>query len=165
MTKPQADGTQKPLSHQANSATEADVANPTNPNRQYHFRIRENGALVFRINPANRQRRIEMQQIAVANTKRGDFKAVQDHALTDDDRTAIQNWLTDRQEHLQERKYRDAEDLIDRLSMTAQWVQSEAVATQLDALSDRLIFAMHDLRTVLVRKMGQRNSQGGASKD
>jgi len=165
MTKPQADGTQKPFSRQASSATEANVANPANVMMQYHFRIRENGALVFRINPANRQRRIEMQQIAIANTKRGDFKAVRDHVLTDDDRTAIQNWLTDRQEHLQERHYRDAEDLIDRLSMTVQWVQSEAAPTQLDALTDRLIFAMHDLRTVLVRKMGQRNRQGGAPKD
>ncbi|MDX8355246.1 hypothetical protein [Cognatiyoonia sp. IB215182] len=123
---------------------------PTIP--QYHFRIRENGALVFRINPSNRHRRIEMQQIAVANTRRGDFKSVRDHVLTDDDKAAIGEWLINRQEHLKERKFRDAEDLLERLSEVAHWAQTEATQTQLDELADRLFFAMHDLRAVLIRK-------------
>ena len=36
----------------------------------YYFRIRENGAAVFRVDTENRQRRIEMDQIAlVTSTK------------------------------------------------------------------------------------------------
>lgn len=144
----------------ASDATMRNVsAQPDEPVQQYHFRIRENGALVFRINQANRKRRIEMQQIAVANTKRGDFKPVRDHVLTDHDKAAIQNWLSNRQERLHNRKYQDAEDLVDRLSEAAQWAQTEAAEAQLDALTDRLIFAMHDLRSVLIRKKGQRNGR------
>ncbi len=36
----------------------------------YYFRVRENGAAVFRVDTENRQRRIEMEQIAVINISR-----------------------------------------------------------------------------------------------
>ena len=42
---------------------------------EYYFRVRENGAVVFRIDTKNRMRRIEMDQIAVINIKNGDVKA------------------------------------------------------------------------------------------
>ena len=40
----------------------------------YYFRVRENGAMVFRVDTENRQRRIEMDQIAVINIKNGEVK-------------------------------------------------------------------------------------------
>lgn len=36
---------------------------------EYYFRVRENGAAVFRVDTENRQRRIEMDQIALANIR------------------------------------------------------------------------------------------------
>ena len=50
---------------------------------EYYFRVRENGALVFRIDTGNRQRRIEMDQIAVVNTRNGDIKPQGDQSLSD----------------------------------------------------------------------------------
>ena len=47
-----------------------------------YFRGRENGAAVFRLDGENRDRRLELEQIAVVNTNRGDFKALGDHILT-----------------------------------------------------------------------------------
>lgn len=41
---------------------------------EYYFRIRENGAMVFRVETKNRMRRIEMDQIAVASVKNGEVK-------------------------------------------------------------------------------------------
>ena len=38
---------------------------------EYYFRVRENGAMVFRVDTENRMRRIEMTQIAVVNVKNG----------------------------------------------------------------------------------------------
>ena len=43
-----------------------------------------------------------------------------------------------------------------RISFTAQWAQSKAEATQLEEVTDDLLLAMHDLRTVLVRKKSER---------
>ena len=40
----------------------------------YYFRIRENGAFVFRVDTENRHRRIEMDQIAAINIKNGEVK-------------------------------------------------------------------------------------------
>lgn len=38
------------------------------------FRVRENGAAVYRVDAENRQRRLDMQQIAVVNIRNGDVK-------------------------------------------------------------------------------------------
>jgi len=40
----------------------------------YYFRVRENGAVVFRVDTENRQRRIDMDQIAVVNIRKGEGK-------------------------------------------------------------------------------------------
>ena len=40
----------------------------------YYFRVRENGAFVFRVDTENRQRRIEMDQIASVNIRNGEIK-------------------------------------------------------------------------------------------
>ena len=42
------------------------------------------------------------------------------------------------------------------MNLTTQWVQSKATGEQLDAVTDQLLLAMHDLRTVLVRKKADR---------
>ena len=47
---------------------------------EYYFRVRENGAIVFRIDTENRMRRIEMDQIAVVNVKNGEIKPHGDRA-------------------------------------------------------------------------------------
>ena len=48
----------------------------------YYFRIRENGAVVFRVDTENRQRRIDMEEIATVNVKNGFIKPHGDRALT-----------------------------------------------------------------------------------
>ena len=54
----------------------------------YHFRIRENGAAVFRIDTANRQRRIEMEQIATVHLGKGEIRPQGARALTEEDLAA-----------------------------------------------------------------------------
>ena len=57
---------------------------------EFFFRIRENGAVVFRVDTQNRQRRIEMEEIAVVNVKNGNIKPHGDRALTADETVAMQ---------------------------------------------------------------------------
>ena len=40
----------------------------------YYFRVRDNGATVFRVDIENRQRRIDLDQIAVVNIRNGEIK-------------------------------------------------------------------------------------------
>lgn len=122
----------------------------------YYFRVRENGAVVFRISTENRQRRIEMDEIATVNVKTGNIKPHGDMTLSKADLQAIETWVAERQVQLAAREVDDILRAVDHLNLTTQWAQSRATDDQLDAVTDRLLLTMHDLRTVLVRKKADR---------
>jgi hypothetical protein len=122
----------------------------------YYFRVRENGAAVFRIDTENRQRRIEMDQIAIVNIRSGEVKPHGDRALTEADIAEIQTWLDDRTALLAQREVDDILRTMDHLNLTTQWVQSKATDDQLEQITDTLLLTMHDLRSVLVRKKADR---------
>ena len=122
----------------------------------YYFRVRENGATVFRVDTENRQRRIEMTQIAVVNVRNGEIKPQGDKALTEADVAAIQGWMAERIALLAQRDIDDIHRAVDYLNQTTHWAQSRASDAQLEEVTDRLLLAMHDLRSVLVRKKADR---------
>lgn len=128
---------------------------------EYYFRIRENGAAVFRVDTENRQRRIEMDQIAVVNIKNGEVKAQGDRALSPADLAEIEAWMARRQALLAQRDIDDIHRAVDYLNLTTQWVQAKASDAQLEDVTDALLLAMHDLRSVLVRKKAERLMKAG----
>jgi hypothetical protein len=128
----------------------------------YYFRVRDNGALVFRVDTENRQRRIEMDQIAAINIRNGEVKPHGDRRLSEEDMAAITDWMTRRTTLLATREVDDILRAVDHMNLTTQWVQTRATDEQLDAVTDTLLLAMHDLRTVLVRKQADRLMKGEA---
>lgn len=126
----------------------------------YYFRIRDNGALVFRIGAENRSRRIDMDQIAAVNIKNGDIKAHGDRVLSAAEMAAIRAWMVQRAALLAQRETDDILRTIDHLNVTAGWVQTRASGAQLDEVTEALLMAMHDLRAVLVRKKADRLEKG-----
>ncbi len=127
---------------------------------EYYFRIRENGAAVFRVDTENRQRRIEMTELAVINVKNGNVRAHGDHSLSDEEKTVIADWIAERRAVLAERDLDDIHRAVDYLNLTTQWAQSRAEDDALEEVTDRLLLAMHDLRSVLVRKKADRLMKG-----
>lgn len=127
---------------------------------EYYYRIRENGAAVFRVDTENRQRRIEMEQIAVVNLNKGEFKPQGDRVLSAEDKKEINRWITQRKAVLAMRDIDDILRAVDHLNLTTQWAQSRATPDQLEEITDPLLLAMHDLRTVLVRKKADRLLKG-----
>ena len=130
---------------------------------EYYFRVRENGANVFRVDSENRQRRIEMDQIAVVNIKNGEVKPQGDRKLTDEDLAEIKVWMEARIALLAQRDIDDIHRAVDYLNLTTQWVQAKASDEQLEDVTDALLLAMHDLRSVLVRKKAERLMKGEAA--
>lgn len=131
---------------------------------EYYFRVRENGALAYRVDTENRQRRIDMDQIAVVNIRNGEIKPHGDRVLSERDLDVIRDWMAERQEVL---AYRDVDDIlrsVDHMNLTAQWAQSRATEEQLEEVTDALLLAMHDLRTVLVRKKADRLMKANQTK-
>jgi len=123
---------------------------------EFYFRVRENGAAVYRVDTENRQRRIEMTEIAVLNIKNGRIKPHGDHVLTAEESKVIATWMGEREALLTQRDLDDIHRTIDHLNLTAQWAQSRASDEALEDVTDRLLIAMHDLRSVLVRKKADR---------
>ena len=127
---------------------------------EYYFRIRENGAAVFKVDTENRQRRIEMEEIAIVNVRNGNIKPHGERKLSVEEKAAIDDWLEKRLALLAARDIDDIFRAIDHMNMTTQWVQSKATDAQLDEVTDSLLLAMHDLRSVLVRKKAERLTKG-----
>lgn len=123
---------------------------------EYYFRVRENGAFVFRVDTENRQRRIEMDQIAVVNIRNGEIKPHGQRQLSDQDIAEIKSWMEARTATLAARDVDDIHRAIDHLNLTAHWANSRATEAQLEEVTDALLLAMHDLRSVLVRKKADR---------
>ncbi|MCE8510299.1 hypothetical protein KBY27_07055 [Ruegeria pomeroyi] len=126
----------------------------------YYFRVRENGAFVFRVDTENRQRRIEMDHIAVVNIKNGDIKPQGGRTLSPEDLREIKRWMAERTDLLARRDIDDIHRAVDYLNLTTHWVQSKASDAQLEEVTDALLLAMHDLRSVLVRKKADRLMKG-----
>ena len=123
---------------------------------EYYFRVRENGAAVFRVVSDTRQRRVEMDQIAVLNIRNGEIKRHGDRALSAADTAAIRDWMEARRALLARRDLDDIFRTVDHLNLTTQWAQSRASDADLEAVTDALLMAMHDLRSTLVRKKADR---------
>lgn len=122
----------------------------------YFFRIRENGAAVYRLGTDPRDQRLEMDQIAVVNARNGEVKPHGPRDLTEADRAAIADWLASRRATLARREADDMARTVEALNLAAHWAQSRASDAELEALTGPLLLAMHDLRTVLVRKAAER---------
>lgn len=127
---------------------------------EYYFRIRDNGAVVFKVDTENRQRRIELDEIAVINLKNGTVRPHGDHDLTAAERAIIDDWMAKRSALLARRDVDDILRTVDHLNLTAQWAQSRATENELDEVTDALLLAMHDLRTVLIRRKSDRITKG-----
>jgi uncharacterized protein YjiS (DUF1127 family) len=97
-----------------------------------------------------------MDQIAVVNTRNGEVKPHGPRELTAADRAAIATWLEDRRATIARREADDIARTVEALNLTAHWAQSRATEAELEALTGPLLLAMHDLRTVLVRKAADR---------
>lgn len=123
---------------------------------EFYFRTRENGALVYRVDTQNRERRLQLNQIAVVHLKKGEIKPHGGHDLSDGEMTAIRDWMSKRNAVLERRTIDDIQRAVDHLNLTAQWAQSQASPDELNEITEDLLLAMHDLRSVLVRKKSER---------
>ena len=122
------------------------------PLPELYFRVRDNGAAVFRLDSENRNRRLEMEQIAVANLRNDQIRPQGDRRLSASEEAAIRAWMDARRTELAARELDDVRRTVDRLNEVAQWAQARASDDEIEALAEPLLLAMHDLRGVLVRR-------------
>lgn len=119
-----------------------------------YYRIRKQGALVFRMEISNRQRRVELNQIAVINGK-GEVRPHNRRAPTEDELAEITTWWADRNLREAQGSLTDAEDFMATLNRFTQWVDKDAPLADVNTASDPLLLALLDLRQVIVRRLSE----------
>jgi hypothetical protein len=120
-----------------------------------YFRTKDNGAAVFRVDIENRQKRLELQPIANLNLNKGQINQRAEYPPTAEEIIEIEAWITQRQDIVSKRQTDDIMRLIDELNSKAHWLQTKADDHTLDAVADDLLLAMHDLRSVIVRRKSE----------
>lgn len=121
-----------------------------------YFRIRENGAAVFRLETESRQRRMEMDQIATLNLRSGEIKPQGETEPSEAERAAMIRWMVARRATLEARESDALWQRVEQINLMAHWAQSRATEAELEEVTEALLLAMHDLRGVLVRKKADR---------
>lgn len=111
---------------------------------------------MFKVDTNNRHRRIEMDQIATVQIRNGEIRPHGERQLSNEDLSAIHDWLDERRDTIAAREIDDIMRTVDHLNYTAHWVQTTAEDAHLEMITDSLLMAMHDLRTLLVRKKAER---------
>lgn len=127
---------------------------------RHYFRLREPGALVFRVDGANPQGRLELEPLALVNLRNGEVKPQGGQVLSAEDDEAIAAWMAAQQAAAGARGVDDIRRTVEQLNHAAHWVQTRASDAQLDAVAQDLLLAMHDLRSVLVRRRSARMADG-----
>ena len=120
-----------------------------------YFRIRENGALVFRVDAENRQGRLELDPLAFANVRNGEIRVQGAREMSEPERARIEAWIAARQAVLAEREAEDVGACVEAINATAHWAQTKASDGEIEAVASDLLMAMHDLRGVLVRRQAE----------
>ncbi|MEM8842298.1 MAG: hypothetical protein AAGD47_11030 [Pseudomonadota bacterium] len=120
-----------------------------------YFRKRKQGAFAFRLDVENRQRRLEMIQIATINGK-GEIRAQKRNPPTDAEHAEIEQWIAAQEADAEET---DAEAFVREINLIAHWVSREADDEEILTASDPLLLAIHDLRQIIVRRLSKVGEQ------
>lgn len=128
----------------------------------HYFRLRDPGALVFRVDGSNAQGRLELEPLAIVNLRNGEVKPQGAQVLTAEDAAAIAAWVQQRREELAAREGDGIRRTAEQINNAAHWAQTRASDAEIDELSQALLLAMHDLRSVLVRRQAARLPADGA---
>lgn len=119
---------------------------------ELYFRIKDNGAHVFRVSVSDKDQRLKLEPLAVINQRTGDVKPQGKRKITRREQAEISAWLEVRRAHLEAQKDAEIDQLIERMNLLAQRASARAADAGLEAATPRLLMALHDLRSALTRK-------------
>lgn len=120
-------------------------------NVKLYFRIKDNGATVFRIEENTRERRTEMVALAEANARNGQVRLRAGVELSDAEKGEIETWIAARRATLAGREARVPEDAIEAMNAAAHWISGQPDSAIADAATEDMLLAIMDLRAAIVR--------------
>jgi hypothetical protein len=129
---------------------------------ELYYRLVERGALVFRLDVSNRQRRIELTQIATIDAQgdvrpngRPDVRPNGRQPATHDELASASAWWCDWQARRAKGHLTETECFRAEINRFTEWMAREARDDEISRLSDPLLMALLDLRQVVVRRLSE----------
>ena len=120
-----------------------------------YFRIKDNGATVFRpVEDASRGR-LDLAPVADANVRNGTIKARRDANLSGDERAEIDAWIVNRRAALDAAEAETPLRAIEAMNAAAQWYSSKPDQRAADEAREDILMAIHDLRAAIVRQLSK----------
>jgi hypothetical protein len=117
-----------------------------------YFRLREPGALVFRVDAGTARGRLDLEPLAIVNLRSGEVRPQGAQVPSAEDEAEIAAWVQARRAEVAAREAEDIRRTVEQINQTAHWAQTRASDAEIDAVSQDLLLAMHDLRLVQVRR-------------
>lgn len=118
-----------------------------------YFRIKENGATVFRPVEDQTRGRLDLTPIAEANVRNGAVKPRRDTVISEAETAEIEAWLSARSAELAAVEADTGRRAIAAINAAAHWYSGKPDTEAADGARDDLLMAMHDLRAAIVRYM------------
>ena len=119
-----------------------------------YYRLRRQGALVFRMEVANRQRRIELNQVAAISAS-GEVTPHRRRPASDAEMAEAAAWWRDWCARRDAGRLTETERFMAELNGFTDWMAREAPDDEVAGLSDPLLLALLDLRQVVVRRLSE----------
>lgn len=124
-----------------------------------YYRHRTNGVTVFRMEVSNRQRRIELNQVA-SISKRGEIVPHRRFIPTEAELAEMAEWYAVWTARSDAEELDETEHFMVQLNQFTDWLHRRAEDTEVDAHSDALLMALLDLRQVVVRRLSNMPGEG-----
>ena len=128
---------------------------------QLYFRIKDNGAVAFRLEEDASRGRLDMRPIADVNVRNGQTKPRRDAEITKAEQAEIEVWIENRRAALARHEADAPRRAIEALNEAAQWYGGKPDPKAAEATRDDLLMAMHDLRATIVRHMADQADAKG----
>lgn len=124
-----------------------------------YYRHRTNGVTVFRMEVSNRQRRIELNQIA-SISRRGEIVPHKRNVPSEAELAEMADWFVTWQARSDAEQLDETEKFLVEINHFTDWVHRRADDGEIDAQSDALLMALLDLRQVIVRRLSNLPTPG-----
>ncbi len=118
-----------------------------------YFRVRKNGAQVFRVGMDQRDKRMTLDPLATVVLRSGEIRVQGTRSLSEAERDEIEKWRAERQTTLAHRETDDLRRTIEAIQATAHWMQTKASDDAIRMVADDLLMALYDLRAATVRRL------------
>lgn len=121
-----------------------------------YFRLRPNGATVFRVIEADR---LTLTPLADIVLRSGAIKPRSDDP-TAEETAEIERWLAARRVQVEADEAATPERAIEAMNAAAHWISGKPDSAAAEASSEDMLMALHDLRSAIVRWKANKAAAG-----